>query len=468
MKSAAKDPLTFDKIIATPVDSPSTYTSSIELEYNMEECFKAFTDKLDWNNPEGDRCPFDLTKPLPLKGRPGRLIITVKYFFNNDLEFLKSSDPEKKYTTSITKKKETRYEIVGIEDIFPTLWSTTKVGVKVKRLHGYGHLDEIVLFQLDGNDIVDFIVSIRMFTRSLIIKRRVEDLQLGVESYQKKLNITEPHKTFPGIEFKELYTPSYKPPCLIYKDLNKQKRVMRADKLYKFSDETLKTVHDELHHRLLDFRLGYNDDMPRRKWKAMDRKRSGLMEELIDKQMRERSNLKSYLDQRSRKVLRTQKIFVKWTNNLKKKDLELRKRSIKCAEAKCGALHKEVRHTLDRGERELNVELEVGVGFGCMTIHDNCIELNLVEDLFLSSFQQSKGGMGEADSGIWGEALKLLNQEYVARIRGKLIQKLLLNQKCMGYLVRAYYNISPTKYYKDDSCWSADLKSNTTEDVISI
>nr|GEY14562.1 ribonuclease H-like domain-containing protein [Tanacetum cinerariifolium] len=50
---------------------------------------------------------------------------------------------------------------------------------------------------------------------------------------------------------------------------------------------------------------------------------------------------------------------------------------------------------------------------------------------------------------------------------GKLIQKLLLNQKCMGYLVRAYYSISPTRYYKDDSCWSADLKSKTTEDIIS-
>ncbi|GKB92903.1 hypothetical protein Tco_0965175 [Tanacetum coccineum] len=38
----------------------------------------------------------------------------------------------------------------------------------------------------------------------------------------------------------------------------------------------------------------------------------------------------------------------------------------------------------------------------------------------------------------------------------------------MGYLVYAYYNISPTRYYKDDSCWSADLKSKTTEDIISI
>ncbi|GJS50936.1 hypothetical protein Tco_0624298 [Tanacetum coccineum] len=38
----------------------------------------------------------------------------------------------------------------------------------------------------------------------------------------------------------------------------------------------------------------------------------------------------------------------------------------------------------------------------------------------------------------------------------------------MGYLVRAYYNISPTRYYKDDPFWSADLKSKTTKDIINI
>ncbi|GJU07512.1 hypothetical protein Tco_1123942 [Tanacetum coccineum] len=38
----------------------------------------------------------------------------------------------------------------------------------------------------------------------------------------------------------------------------------------------------------------------------------------------------------------------------------------------------------------------------------------------------------------------------------------------MGYLVHSYCNISPTGYYKDDPCWSADLKSKTTEDIISI
>nr|GEU94223.1 hypothetical protein [Tanacetum cinerariifolium] len=253
MVSTVKHPLTFDELMATLIDFSKyvknrlkidnltqahlvrpvyellkgTCTRSIVLKYNIKECFKAFTYKLDWNNPEGDLCPFNLTKPLPLKGRTCRLTVATEYFFNDDLEFLKSSDPEKKYTTSITKTKAARYKIVGIEYMVSTLWSATKVGVSVKKPHGYGHLEEIMvrivyrqlyrfkesdfidlhlnniedmlllavqqkLFQLDGSDIVDFIVALRMFTRSLIIKRRVEDPQLDVESYQKKLNITEP------------------------------------------------------------------------------------------------------------------------------------------------------------------------------------------------------------------------------------------------------------------------------------
>nr|GEU40560.1 retrovirus-related Pol polyprotein from transposon TNT 1-94 [Tanacetum cinerariifolium] len=153
-------------------------------------------------------------------------------------------------------KKASRYEIEGIEDMVLTLWSPTKLGydkdalkgikdwskgcklwvksVSVKKLHRYGHLEEIVvkradcqfhkfkegnfvdlhlndiedmlllvfqhkLFHLNDNDIVSFIVVLCMFTKSLVIKKRVEDLQLGVESYQKKLNITPPQQTFPKI-----------------------------------------------------------------------------------------------------------------------------------------------------------------------------------------------------------------------------------------------------------------------------
>ncbi|GJR04881.1 hypothetical protein Tco_0527865 [Tanacetum coccineum] len=269
-----------------------TCTSSIELEYNFQECFNALTNKLDWDNPEGYRYPFDLSKPLPLQGRPGHLTAAADYFFNNDLEFLKTSDPEKTYTTSITKTKAAQYDIVGIED----MKILSVKSVSVKKLHGYGHLEEIMvkradrqlykfkegdfvdihlndvedmlllvvqhkLFHLNNSDIFDFIVALRMFTRSLIIKRRVEDLQLRVESYQKKLNITVPQQTFPEIEFKALYTPSYKPPS---------------------------KVRDELHHRILNFHLGYNEEISRRKWTTTDKRRLELMVELIDKQMRER------------------------------------------------------------------------------------------------------------------------------------------------------------------------------------
>ncbi|GJV16702.1 hypothetical protein Tco_1362025 [Tanacetum coccineum] len=92
------------------------------------------------------------------------------------------------------------------------------------------------LFHFDGDIIVGIAVALHMFTRSLIIKKRVEDVQLGVESYQKKLNITKPQKEFPIISAKESYTPSFDPPGVVYEDLSNQKRLMRADELYKFSD----------------------------------------------------------------------------------------------------------------------------------------------------------------------------------------------------------------------------------------
>ncbi|GJX72670.1 retrovirus-related pol polyprotein from transposon TNT 1-94 [Tanacetum coccineum] len=251
-----KDPLTFDDLMATPIDFSN------------------------------------------------HLTVAVDYFFNNDLEYLKYSDPERMYTTSITKTKAARYEIKRIEDLVNkfskhNVYSTKKIlGVKsvsVKKLHGYGQLENIVLKRADRqlykfkegdfvdlylNEIKDMlllIMALHMFTRSLVIKKRVKDLQLGVESYQKKLNITSPQQTFLEIQFKELYTLSHKPPGVIYEDLTKQKRVMRADELYKFSDGTLKKVRDKLHHRIHDFRLEYNKELTRRKWTAIDRKRSELM-----------------------------------------------------------------------------------------------------------------------------------------------------------------------------------------------
>nr|GEV89576.1 hypothetical protein [Tanacetum cinerariifolium] len=51
-----------------------------------------------------------------------------------------------------------------------------------------------------------FIVSLRMFTRSIVIQRRVEDLQLSVKSYQKRLNLTKPDTYRSNLKRREAYT----------------------------------------------------------------------------------------------------------------------------------------------------------------------------------------------------------------------------------------------------------------------
>ncbi|GJT18527.1 hypothetical protein Tco_0877233 [Tanacetum coccineum] len=109
-----------------------TYKSRVELKYNFKECYKAVTDRLDWNNPKGKEYPFDLSKPLSLIMNQGRQVVLGDYFINNDLEYLRGGSSSKKYTTSTTKTRAAKYDILGIEDMVPLLWSPVKE-IEVRR-----------------------------------------------------------------------------------------------------------------------------------------------------------------------------------------------------------------------------------------------------------------------------------------------------------------------------------------------
>nr|GFB51591.1 hypothetical protein [Tanacetum cinerariifolium] len=64
--------------------------SLTELEYHLEEVYKATTDQLDWVNPEGQQYPYNLLQPLPLiPDNQGRSVIPFAHFINNDLEYLR-------------------------------------------------------------------------------------------------------------------------------------------------------------------------------------------------------------------------------------------------------------------------------------------------------------------------------------------------------------------------------------------
>nr|GFA42471.1 hypothetical protein [Tanacetum cinerariifolium] len=99
-----------------------------------------------------------------------------------------------------------------------------------------------------------FNVSLRMFTRSIVIQRRVEDLQLGVESYQKKLNLTRPDTYRSDLKRREAYTAYSNPRGFIYQNKDKKNRLMRIDELHKFSDGTLNDVRNALNDRLKGIR----------------------------------------------------------------------------------------------------------------------------------------------------------------------------------------------------------------------
>nr|GFC03216.1 hypothetical protein [Tanacetum cinerariifolium] len=64
--------------------------SLTELEYHLEEVYKATTNQLDWVNPEGQQYPHNLLQPLPLiPDNRGRRVIPFEHFINNDLEYLR-------------------------------------------------------------------------------------------------------------------------------------------------------------------------------------------------------------------------------------------------------------------------------------------------------------------------------------------------------------------------------------------
>ncbi|GJY66615.1 hypothetical protein Tco_0468853 [Tanacetum coccineum] len=284
-----------------------TCKSLTELEYHLEDCSKATTERLDWHNPEGKPYSFDLRKPLPLiPNHRGRQAIPQDFFINNDLEYLKGGDLSRQYSTSVTKSKAATYEIKWIEDLVRDVWSPVKViydkhvycgtshwglkrhhfygfaanmtsskdvysrkriitvtGLSIMKKYDYGHLEEIEvrrddqklykfregdfqrlclqdiedmllllvqqkLTNLTINEWYDLNVALCMFTRRIVIQRRLEDLKLGVKSYQKKLNLTKPYTFRSNLRNRTTYIAYSDPKGVIYKEQNNRNRLMRA------------------------------------------------------------------------------------------------------------------------------------------------------------------------------------------------------------------------------------------------
>ncbi|GJV79669.1 hypothetical protein Tco_1515539 [Tanacetum coccineum] len=305
----------------------------------MEECHLLLTDQVDLVNPKGHRFVPNMSKPLPFGGPPGQVTIQTQYFFNKDLEYLVSGDKGSRSALSISKLKVAQYLDFRLKELVPSLWIESVlrshmpilsvVSLKTYERYGYTFLKEIVLRRADyneykiskadfknldpddfedlyllhlqghlnylsGADKVHLFNAVNLWIRNIVIKRRVEDLQLGIESYQMKLNLTQPDWDAPDFLFKEEYTIVSKPRAVIYRDRNDKKKMMRETEVHKFNDGTLNRILDKLDYMVKDFKLfKYNLGMETRIWSKDDRRRSKDFMEVIKRRLKIRRIFRS-------------------------------------------------------------------------------------------------------------------------------------------------------------------------------
>nr|GEZ80509.1 hypothetical protein [Tanacetum cinerariifolium]GEZ98035.1 hypothetical protein [Tanacetum cinerariifolium] len=80
--------------------------------------------------------------------------------------------------------------------------------------------------------------AFNLWTRHLVIRQRVENFQLGIESYQTKLNLTEPRWDATGFEYKHDYTVIDSPRVVTFRDRYGVQMIMRFNEIHKFSHGT--------------------------------------------------------------------------------------------------------------------------------------------------------------------------------------------------------------------------------------
>ncbi|GJX78612.1 hypothetical protein Tco_0326761 [Tanacetum coccineum] len=158
------------------------HKNSVFLQYQMDECHKLLTNKVDLSNPEGDK--------------------------------------EQRIALSISKLKAARYLDFGLEELVPSLWVESEREYDISAVYGITHwwfrrkefyinkhkkdfknlhpndFEDLFLLNiqeklnhLPKTDKTSLHTAVNMWIRNLVIRNRVGDLQLGIESYQTKINL---------------------------------------------------------------------------------------------------------------------------------------------------------------------------------------------------------------------------------------------------------------------------------------
>ncbi|GKD88775.1 hypothetical protein Tco_1364282 [Tanacetum coccineum] len=260
----------------------------IYLQFQMEECHKLLINQVDKG-----LLRYNVSKPLPLSGLLCQVMIQTEFFFNKDLEYLRFDNKGERLALSITKMKAASSPDAWLEQMIPAqMWGEEEymydisasygishwthmrilsvVRIEVFSLYGYDYMKNIVLqrannqeYTITKSDFKDLYPSdfedlyllnlqghlnhlppkdkkilsttVNLWIRNLVIRKWVEDFQLGIQNKY-------------GMQM-----------------------IMCFNKIYKFSDRTLQQIDEALDYQVKEFKVNkVNPGLNTRFWTKND------------------------------------------------------------------------------------------------------------------------------------------------------------------------------------------------------
>ncbi|GJU33777.1 hypothetical protein Tco_1182131 [Tanacetum coccineum] len=277
------------------------YPDVIHLQFQMEECHKMLTAQVDWTNPEGD----------------------------HDLEYLRYDSKGSNHALSISKMKATSYLDFRLELLVPEqMWIDDVCTYDISAKYGISHWwFNRQKFYIDRHDSPSRRKDVRTHMRILSVVRikaysrygDFEDLNLlllqgyldhlpgsdkrmlstSVKLWTRNLDAT-------GYEFKHDYTIIESPRVVVFPGNNNERKIMRFNEIYKFSDRTLTRILEALDYRVKEFKVKrLNPGMNTRFWTEKDVTMSKEFIEAIKRRLKTRriyQNLECFVGGRVRDI----------------------------------------------------------------------------------------------------------------------------------------------------------------------
>ncbi|GKE56727.1 hypothetical protein Tco_1495912, partial [Tanacetum coccineum] len=259
------------------------YPDVIHLQFQMEECHTMLTAQVDWTNPEGDHVRIDVNRPLPL----GKQSCTI------GLSKMKAVVIHGLWLELLVPGTN-----VDFVDVSQNTHADSQYhqGQSLSR-YGYDYLSKIVLRRADfqehtiaEKDLKNLYPSDFEDLNLLLLQCHLDHLPgsdkrmlfTAVKLWSQNLDAT-------GYEFKHDYTIIESPRAVVFPIDNNDRKIMRFNKIYKFSDGTLTRILEALDYRVKEFKVKrLNPGMNTRFWTQKDVTRSKEFIAAIERRLKTR------------------------------------------------------------------------------------------------------------------------------------------------------------------------------------